>query len=125
MDVGNPPLADDDLGIDAWRVDVAEDVRHATDGASGGGWPPGELDDDHFAGRRAALLARRHDDVHQHAPIERRDVAHAAVVAVVAAHERAVAALEDTDHPAFRASAVLDPLDADHDAVPVHRLLEL
>ena len=75
-------------------------------------------------GDGAAFLARRHEDVHQHAAVERRDVAHAAVVAVVAADERAGAPLEDPDDPPFGAAAVLDPLDADHDAVAVHRFVE-
>src|SRR5439155_25154119 len=122
---GNPPLSDDDFRVDAGRVDVAEHVGDAADGAARRGRPARELDDHHLPGRRAALLPRRHDDVHQHAPIKRRDMPHAAVVAVIAADERAVPALEDTDDPSLRAPAVLDALDADDDTVAVHRLVEM
>ena len=122
---GIAPLADDDLGVDAGCVDVAEHVGDAADRAARGGRPARQLDDHHLSRRRAAFLARRDDDVHQHAAIEWRDVAHAAVVAVVAADQRAVAALEHPDDAPFGAAAVLDALDADHDAVAVHRLVEM
>ena len=125
MRVGDAVLADDDLGVDARRVDVAEHLGDAADGAARGGRPARQLDGDHLAGRRAAFLARRHEDVHQHAPIERHDVAHAVVVAVVAADDPRVGALEDADDAPFGAAAVLDPLDADDDAVAVHRLVEM
>ena len=123
--VGNAVLADDDLGVDAGRVDVAEHLGDAADRAARRGRPARQLDGHHLARRRAAFLPRRHEDVHQHAPIERHDVAHAVVVAVVAADERRVGALEDADDAPFGAAAVLDPLDADDDAVAVHRLVEV
>ena len=125
MRVGNPPFADDDLGVDAWCVDVAEHIGDPADGAPRGGRPARQLDDHHLSRRRAALLTRRDDDVHQHAAVEWRDVAHAAVVAVVAADERAVAALEHPDDAPFGAAALLDALDANDDAVAVHRLVEM
>ena len=123
--VGNAVLADDDLGVDARRVDVAEHFGDAADGAARRGRPARELDDDHLARRRAAFLAGRHEDVHQHAPIERHDVAHAVLVAVVAADDPRVAALEDADDAPFDAAAFLDPLDARDDAVAVHRLVQV
>ena len=125
MRVGNAVLADDDLGVDAGRVDVAEHLGDAADRAARGGRPARQLDRHHLAGRRAAFLARRDDDVHQHAAIERRDVAHAVLVAVVAADERFVAALEDPDDAPFGAAALLDALDAHHDAIAVHRFVEV
>ena len=86
--------------------------------------PAGELDDHHLARRRTAFLSRRHEDIHQHPAIERRDVAHAVVVAVVAADDRRVGALEDADDASFGAAAFLDPLDTNDDAVAVHRLVQ-
>src|SRR6185436_10456161 len=118
------PLADDDLGVDAGRVDVAEHVDDASDRAARLRRPPGQLDADHDARIGAALLARRDEDVHEHAAIEGHDVAHAVDVAIVAADDRLVRALEDADDPPLGAPAVLDPLDADHDAVAVHRLVQ-
>ena len=125
MRVGDAVLADDDLGVDAGRVDVAEHLGDAADGAARRRRPARQLDDDHLAGRRAAFLPRRDDDVHQHAAIERHDVAHAAVVAVVAADERLVGALENADDAAFGPAAVLDALDAHDDAVAVHRFVQM
>ena len=84
--------------------------------------PARQLDGHHLAGLTRRLPARRNDDVHQHAAIEGHDVAHAALVAVVAADEPLVAALEDADDAALGAAAVLDPLDPHDDAVAVHRL---
>ena len=89
------------------------------------GRPARQLDDDHLSGRRAAFLPRRHEDVHHHASIERRDIAHAVVTAVVAADDRGVGAFEDADDPSFGAPAFLDALDADDDAVAVHRFVEV
>ena len=95
------------------------------------------FDLDHLAGRGAAFLAGRNEDVHQHAAVERHDVAHAVgprlrrsrlreqVVAVVPADDRLVGALQDADDAPFGAPAFLDPLDADDNAVAVHRLVEM
>ena len=76
-------------------------------------------------GDGAAFLARRNEDVHQHAAIERRDVAHAVLVAVVAADDPFVGALEDADDAPFGAPAVLDALDAHDDAIALHRFVEV
>ncbi len=51
-------------------------------------------------------------------------MAHAGVVAVVAADQRAGPPFEDADDPPLRAPAVLDAFDADDDAVAVHRFVE-
>ena len=76
-------------------------------------------------GDAAAFLPGRDEDVHEHAAIEWRDVAHAVLVAVVAADDPLVRALEDADDPAFDAPAVLDPFDPDDDAIALHRLVEI
>src|SRR5262249_28108464 len=122
--VGNAVLANDDLGIDARGVDVAEDVGDVADRAPRRRRPARQLDDHHLAGRGAAFLPGRHEDVHQHAAIERGDVTHAVLVAVVASDDRRVAALEDPDDASFGAPALLDPFDPDHDAIAVHRFVQ-
>ena len=63
-------------------------------------------------------------DVHDQAPVEGDDEAHAGVVHVEAADDASGAALEDADDAPFGA-AVRDPLDARHDAVAVHRLIQV
>ena len=123
--IGNPVLPDDDFRVDARRIDVAEHFGDAADGAARGRRPPGQFHRHHVARRRAAFLARRDDDVHQHAAVERHDVAHAVFVAIVAADERLVAALEDPDDAPFRTPVVLDALDAHDDTVAVHRFVEM
>ncbi len=118
-------FADDDLGVDARRVDVAEDIGDPPDRAARRGRPASEFERHHLARRRAALLSGRDDDVHQHAAIEGHDVAHPVFVAVVAADDPFVGALENPDDPPFGATAVLDALDPDDDAVAVHRVVEV
>ncbi len=54
--VGNAVLADDDLRVDARRVDVAEHLGHAPERVARRGRPARDLDDDHGAGRRAVLV---------------------------------------------------------------------
>ena len=125
MRVGNAVLADDDFGVDAGCIDVAEHLGDAPDGSARGGRPPCQLDHHHLAGRGAALLAGWDEDVHQDAPIERHDVPHAALVAVVAADDPLVAALEDADDASFGASAFLDSLDPHHHPIAVHRLVQV
>ena len=105
--------------------DVAQHFGDAADRGARGRRPARQLHRHHLAGRRAAFLAGRNEDVHQHASIERRDVAHAVLVAVVAADDPLVGALEDADDPAFDAAAILDPLDPDDDAIALHRLVEI
>ena len=87
----------------------------------------------HVARRRTALVTRRHEDVHQHAPIERHDVAHAGrprvasgrVVALVATDDRRAAAFKDADDASLDPPAFLDPFDARDDAIAVHRLVQM
>ena len=47
--VGDAVLADDDLGVDAGRVDVAEHLGHAADGAARRRRPARQLHRDHVA----------------------------------------------------------------------------
>src|SRR6185436_1129649 len=112
MRVRDPVLADDDFGIDARSVDVAEHLGDTAGGPARRGWPPRQLHGHHLTGCRAALLAGRDEHVHQQSPLERYDVAHCVVVAIVAADEPLVAALQDANDPPFGAAALLDALDA-------------
>ena len=50
---------------------------------------------------------------------------HAVLVAVVAADDRFIGALEDPDDAPFGAPAILDALDAHHDAIALHRFVEM
>ena len=70
------------------------------------------------------LSPRGNLDVHDQPAVERHDESHAGIVDVEAADGVARAALEDADDPAFRA-AVGDPLDAGHDAIAMHRLIQI
>jgi hypothetical protein len=123
--VGDTVLADDDLGVDARCVDVAQHLGDASDGAARGGRPARELGQHHLARRRAAFLAGRHEDVHEDAPIERHDVPHAIVATIVAADNPGIAPLEDADDASFDAPAFLDAFDADDHAVAVHCFVEM
>src|SRR5262245_22529352 len=125
MGVRNTVLANDDLGIDTGRVDVAEHVRDATDRAARRRRPACQLDADHLARRRAAFLPGWHENVHQDASIERHHEPHAVAVAVVASHEPAVAALQNADDAPLDAAALFDALDARDDAIAVHCFAEM
>ncbi len=63
-------------------------------------------------------------DVHDQAPIERHDEPGAGAVALEASDDGRRAALEDADDASFGA-AVGDALDPRHDAVAVHRLVQV
>src|SRR5262245_33311328 len=125
MGVGDAELADDDLGIDARRVDIAEDVGHASDRAARRRRPSRQFDRHHFARRGAALLTGRHKDVHQDAAIERDDETHTVLVAVVSADQPTVAPLENADDASFEAATFLDSLDAGDHPIAMHRFAEM
>ena len=76
--VGDAVLADDDLGVDAGRVDVAEHLDDAADRRRASA--VGQRVSSTITispGVGAAFLPGGIEDVHQHAAIERHDVAHA------------------------------------------------
>src|SRR5206468_4379506 len=108
----------------ARRVDIAEHFGDAADRAARRSRPTRQFDLHHLARRCAALLSRRNEDVHEHAAIERHDVTHGALVAIVPADERFVRAFEDTNDAPFGPATLLDALDADDDAIAVHRFVE-
>ena len=78
-----------------------------------------------FGAAHHALLTGRDEDVHQDPPVERYDVAHSRIAAIVSADDPFVAALEDSDDASFGAPALLDALDANDDAVTVHRFVQM
>ena len=75
--VGNAELADDDLGVDARRVDVAEHFLDAAKRTAAGRRPARDLDQDHVRRLGLAAIVRRNLDVHDHPPVERDDEAEA------------------------------------------------
>ena len=62
--------------------------------------------------------------VRQHASIERHDISKPRIVDFVAAHDRRLAALENSDDASLGA-ALSVPLDARDDAIAVHRFREI
>ena len=122
--VGDAVLADDDFGVDARRVDVADDLDDLADRAAGGRRPSRDRGRDHVVRLRVALVARRNLDVHDQPAIERDDEAAAGAVGLEAADDRRRAALEDPQDAAFRA-LVRHALDARDDAVAVHGLIQI
>ena len=122
--VGDAVLADDDLGVDARLVDVAEHLEHLADRSARRRRPAGDVDRDHVVRLRVALLAGRDLDVHDQPPVEGHDEARAGAVGLEAADDRRRAALEDAQDASFRA-LVGDALDARDHAVAVHRLIQV
>ncbi len=122
--VGDAVLADDDLGIDARRVDVADHLDDLADRSARRRRPTGDGGRDHVVRLRVALLAGRDLDVHDQAPIEGHDKAGAGAVSFEASDDRRRAALEDAQDAPLRAP-VGDALDARDDAVAVHRLVQV
>ena len=122
--VGDAVLADDDLGVDAGRVDVADDLDDLADRSARRRRPARDRGRDHVVRLGVALVARRNLDVHDQPAIEWDDEAGAGAVSLEAADDRRRAALEDPQDPAFRAF-VRHALDARDDAVAVHGLIEI
>ncbi len=117
-------LADDDLGIDARRVDVADHLEDLADRSARGRRPAGDGGRDHVVRLRVALLAWRDLDVHDQPAVEGDDEARAGAVGLEAADDRRRATFEDAKDAPFGALVghALDPRD---DAVAVHRLIEV
>src|SRR5215831_13354333 len=124
MRVGDVVFANDDFGVDAGRVNLPQHVRDAPYRAASRRGPTRNLHRHHLAGRRAAFVSRRNENIHEHAPVEWHDVAHARVVSVVAADDPCAAALENADHAAFDAPTLFDSLDTHDDAIAVHGFVQ-
>ena len=103
---------------------LAEHFHDPAERAAGSGRPLGDLDRDHVARFGVLALAGGNLDVHDQPAVERHDEAHAGLVHVEAADRVLRAALENPDDPAFGA-AIGDPLDAGHDAIAVHGLIQV
>src|SRR5688500_12467587 len=124
MRVGYVELADDDLGVDAWLVDVAKHFRDAAYRTPRRRRPARDLHDDHLARFRREPLPRRHVHVGEHAPVEWHDITQPFVVHFETSDQAFLAALEDADNAPFEAFRRL-PLDARDDAIPVHGFAEI
>src|SRR5262249_6124351 len=64
------------------------------------------------------------ENVHEHPAVERRHITHAVGAPFIAADDPLVGALENADDPPFGASTFFHPLDADDDAIAVHRVVQ-
>ena len=122
--VGQAVLGHHDLEVDARVLEAAQHLEHAAGGVARGGGRPRDLGRDHLAGLRARVLARRDEQLVQHALVEGHHVAAEAAVLLVAAHDALQRALQDADDAALGALG-RDALDARHHAVAVQRLLHV
>src|SRR5262249_47035197 len=111
MCVWDAVLPDDDLGVHAGCVDAAKDLGHSTDRTTGGCGPPCQLHGDHVARRGAPFLPAWNEDVHEETAVERHDIAHPVVVAVVAADCPLVGTLQNPNDSALDAAALLDAFE--------------
>src|SRR5688572_4090648 len=124
MLVWNVELADDDLDIDARRVDGTQHFDDAAGGTARGGGPARDLDHHHQSGFCRSRFTARHLDVGHHTAVERHDVAETRGVDVEAADNGLLAALEDADDAPLESLFRL-ALHAHHHAIAVHRLGEI
>ena len=99
--VVDPVLADDDLEVDAGRVDVAEHLDDAAGGAARRRRPARDRDRHHLARLGALGLGRLDLDVDQDLLVERHDVAEARGVEDVAADDLRRGPLEHLDDAAL------------------------
>ena len=117
-------LADDDFGIDARRVDVADHLDDLADRPARRRRPSRDGGRHHIVRFRVALVAGRNLHVHDQAAIERDDEAGAGSVSLEASDDRRRATFEDPQDAALRAF-VRHALDSRDDAVAVHRLIQV
>jgi hypothetical protein len=122
--VGDAVLANDDFGIDAGFVDVAEHFDHASERTARGRGPAGDLDGHHVTGLRIGAVARRNVHVHDDAAVERHHEAEPGLVHVKPADNGRAAALEDPDDASLGA-LVGHALDARDDAIAVDGLIQV
>ena len=125
MLIDDPVLADDDLGVNARLVDVAQYFSHPAERAARGSWPARNLDQNHLPGFCLALFAVRYVHVHDQASVERHHEAKIGAVLIELADDRAGPALQDAYDASFGASVAADAFDARDHPVAVHRLIEV
>src|SRR5437773_9461725 len=113
-------LADDDLRLDARLVDVAEHFNDLADGTTCGRRPPRDLHHHHVVRFGRQRPSGRHVDIRFDAAIERNDVGKTARICFEAADDRVLRALDDANDAPFETFGGF-ALDADRDAVTVHR----
>ena len=123
--VGQLVLADDQPRVHAGRVDIAEHRGDAADRVARGRGPARDLDLHHLAGHGGRGFRARHMDIHHQPPVEWNDVRQTGIIDVVAAGEALGCALEDTYDAPLAAIRRAPALDARHDPVAVHRLVQV
>ena len=123
--IRDPVLADDDLGVDALLVDVAEHFDNLADRTAGGRRPRRDFHHHHLSRFRRSRLAGRHVHVRDNAPIERLHKAKTGFRDIEAADDRGIAALEDANDPPLEPVLDRPALDAHEHAIAVHRLLDV
>ena len=123
--VGNAVLADDDLGVDALLVDIAEHLDDLPDRAARGGGPRRDLHEHHLAPLGRTRLPGRHVHVARDPSIEGLHETEARVVDVETADDRRVPAREHADDASIDAVVARPALDAREHAIAVHRLLDV
>ena len=90
-----------DLEVDARVLEAAEHLEHAADRVARGRGRPGDLGRTIWPATRAAVVARRDEELVQHAPVEGDHVAAEAPVVLVAADHALEGALEHADDAAL------------------------
>ena len=122
--VGNAELADDDLGVDALLVDVAEHFQDLADRTARRRRPRGDLARRTISPGSAARRLSGRECTSVRKPRRKAARSRAESVHVEAADNRGVAALEHADDAALEPSSGV-PLDAREHAIAVHRLLHV
>src|SRR5262245_60719611 len=117
-------LANDDLRVDTWLVDVAENLDDPANRASSRGWPARDLTDDHIVCFGSAALSGWHMNVRSYTAVKRNDIGKSRGVGFDTADDRVVRSLDDADDPAFQAARCL-ALDAHEHTIAMHGLGEV
>ncbi len=118
-------LANDDLGVDARVLEVAQHFDDAPDGPPGRRRPPDDVDGNHRARLCTERLGGRNGDVGLEASVEWSDEPDSRRVHVEPPDDALVGALEDLDDSAFGPVAAAEPLDPHDHPVPMHRLVKV
>ena len=123
--VGNAVLAEDDLGVDAGVVDVAENFGDAAGRAARRRRPARDRDRHHLARLGAHRLVAGNLHLGGQPLVERHHERQAGVIEIEAADDAARRALEHLNDLPFGAAILAIPLNANDDAIAVQRLLQV
>jgi hypothetical protein len=123
--IGNLVLVNDDLGIDAGVIRVAQHLGDAADWTASGGRPLGDLDDHHVVLLSVARLASRDPDVGRHPFVEGHDPRQPGGLEIEPAHDRRGSALQHLENAPLGPAVGPLPLHSNDDAIAVHGAAEL